>query len=112
MKLLSLMQLFYPHNFYMRKLFILVTFISVACFNSMKAQFTNVMIDNTFNPEEPSIAINPLNTNEIVAGSNLQNSYCSSDGGTTWITGFIISSLAEAGDPCLIADSSGKKIKH
>ena len=91
----------------MKKLFILLTFISFTNIHELSAQFTNVMIDNSFSPEEPSIAINPLYTNEIVAGSNLNNSYYSNDGGATWITGFLFSSLADAGDPCLIADSSG-----
>ena len=84
-------------------IFCLISFITTP---HLHAQFTNVMIDNSFNPEEPSIAINPLNPEQIVAGSNTQNSYYSGDGGATWITGFINSSFTEAGDPCLTADSS------
>jgi hypothetical protein len=71
------------------------------------AQFTNVMIDNNFGPEEPSITINPLNANEMVAGSNQDNAYRSNDGGATWFSDVISSSLGEAGDPCLTSDSLG-----
>ena len=36
-------------------------------------QYTNVMISNTNSPEEVSICINPKNTNEVVAGANINN---------------------------------------
>lgn len=91
----------------MRKIYLVFCLISFITIHHLHAQFTNVMIDNSFSPEEPSIAINPLNPEQIVAGSNTQNSYYSGDGGATWITGFINSSFTEAGDPCLTADSSG-----
>ena len=71
------------------------------------AQFTNVMIDNGGGPEEPSIVINPLNTNQVFAGSNIDNRYRSNDGGATWISGTLSSSFGTAGDPCLTADSVG-----
>ena len=73
----------------------------------MEAQWTNVMIYNSANPEEPSIAINPLNTLQMVAGANSDNAFYSSDGGVTWFTHFLSSTFGETGDPCLVADSLG-----
>jgi hypothetical protein len=70
-------------------------------------QFTNILIDDIFGPNEPSIAINPLNPNELVAGSNNQNVYRSSDGGLTWTNDFLISTEGVNGDPCLLCDSLG-----
>jgi hypothetical protein len=89
----------------MKKIFLLSVF--AYCISTASAQFTNVMIDNSFSPEEPSITINPLNVSKLVAGSNNNNNYYSDDGGATWISGFITSTLGETGDPCLISDSSG-----
>lgn len=48
------------------------------------AQFPNVLISTLNQPEEVSIAINPKNTSQIIAGSNLKNAYRSNDGGATW----------------------------
>jgi hypothetical protein len=50
-------------------------------------QFPNILIGDKYNPEEPSIIINPKNTNQIVAGANLDNYYYSQDGGLTWQDG-------------------------
>ncbi len=49
-----------------------------------QAQFKNVLISTAMEPEEVSIAINPKNTNEIIAGANLASYYYSQDGGLTW----------------------------
>ena len=59
----------------------------------INAQFTNVMIDNSTGPEEPSVSINPLDTKNIIAGSNADNYYYSTDGGATWITNILNSSF-------------------
>ncbi len=48
------------------------------------AQFKNILISKKNTPKEVSIAINPKNTNQIVAGANLNNQYYSVDGGYTW----------------------------
>ena len=87
--------------------YLLINLIFTLIVIPLHAQFTNVLIDNSSNPEEPSIVINPNNPLQIAAGSNLYNSYYSTDGGATWITGFLNSSLTVYGDPCLVADSSG-----
>ncbi|MBC7865072.1 MAG: T9SS type A sorting domain-containing protein [Bacteroidia bacterium] len=72
------------------------------------AQYTNVMVSNTNSPEEVSICINPKNTNQIVAGANLNNVYYSIDAGLTWN----INQLTEPftgvwGDPIIFTDTSG-----
>ena len=43
----------------MKKRYLLINLILTLIFNPLHAQFTNVLIDNSFNPEEPSIVINP-----------------------------------------------------
>lgn len=48
------------------------------------AQHTNVVIGTKNSPNEPSICINPKNTKQLVAGSNIANLYTSEDGGVTW----------------------------
>jgi len=44
----------------------------------------NIQISSIGNPTEPSIMMDPNNPNILVAGSNLNYYYTSSDGGTTW----------------------------
>jgi hypothetical protein len=58
-------------------------------FSFGQSQFKNVQIppvksSYAFNECEPSIAINPRNTNEIAAGSVLKGYHYSIDGGLTW----------------------------
>jgi Neuraminidase (sialidase) len=57
---------------------------------------------------EPSIAINPTNTNELAAGSILDNYHFSKDGGKTWTSRKIDSKYGVWGDPVLTFDRSGK----
>ena len=70
-------------------------------------QFPNIMIGNTNTPEEPSIIINPKNTNQVIAGANLETYYYSNDGGLSWQEGTISSSYGVWGDPCLVVDTTG-----
>lgn len=58
-------------------------------------------------PCEPSIQINPENPKQIVAGSVLDYVHYSHDGGTTWHTDKLTSSLGVWGDPCIVADQDG-----
>ncbi len=71
------------------------------------AQFSNVMISNQNNCNEPSIYMNPKNTNQLVAGANLSAFYYSNDGGYTWGNANMTSPLGVAGDPCLVIDTAG-----
>lgn len=72
-----------------------------------QAQYKNVMIGNKNLPNEPSIAINPKNTQQLVAGANTDNYYYSDDGGMTWTQKLLTSSFKVWGDPCIIFDTSG-----
>ncbi len=88
----------------MKKLFLLFSFLS---FNLANAQFTNVLISTTSNPEEVSIAINPKNTNEIVAGANISSMYRSNNAGATWsVAALTCAAYNVWGDPVLIWDTA------
>lgn len=70
-------------------------------------QFPNVLISTSNSPEEVSIAINPKNTNQIVAGANLDNMYYSSNAGATWTAGTLnCSAYGVWGDPILAWDTA------
>jgi len=58
-------------------------------------------------PSEPSIYINPLNTNNIVAGSIINFVHTSFNGGKSWKTTRLKSSIGVWGDPCVVADTKG-----
>ncbi|MEO6694489.1 MAG: T9SS type A sorting domain-containing protein [Ignavibacteria bacterium] len=71
------------------------------------AQYQNILITNTGSPNEPSICINPKNTNQLVAGSNLNFVYYSSNAGYNWSKSVLTSSYSVWGDPSIIADTAG-----
>ncbi len=73
----------------------------------LTAQYPNIVIGTENEPNEPSICINPKNTNEMVAGSNTENYYYSSDGGVSWTSGVLTSTYGVWGDPVIIADTAG-----
>ena len=58
-------------------------------------------------PSEPSIFINPKNTDNIVVGSIINFVHSSFDGGKTWITNRLKSTMGVWGDPSITADSKG-----
>lgn len=75
--------------------------------NFIFAQFPNVLISTLNQPEEVSIAINPKNTNQIVAGSNLKNAYRSNNAGATWTTQLLACNAYDVyGDPVMIWDTA------
>ena len=78
--------------------------------NISYSQYQNILIHyesgNNF-PEEPSIIIDPLNTNNLVAGANTKNYYYSTDGGYNWEKGVLSSIYGVMGDPCIIVDTVG-----
>ena len=94
----------------MRKIICLI--IISATTNILYSQpFQNVLIDNSYDqgfyPNEPSIVINPKNTNYLVGGSNLRNFYYSTNSGYNWTRGHLSSTYTVWGDPCVIVDTVG-----
>lgn len=91
-------------------IFLLVLFFSW----SANAQFENVQLplpkkaEYYYSQVEPSICINPKNTNEIIAGSVMNDYYYSADGGKTWKSKSIKSKWGVNGDPCMIIDTLGR----
>ncbi|HMT28443.1 MAG TPA: T9SS type A sorting domain-containing protein [Bacteroidia bacterium] len=75
--------------------------------NKLFAQHQNILISDQNFPNEPSIAVNPKNTNELVAGSNIDNYYYSTDGGFTWNENILTSSFGVWGDPVIACDTTG-----
>ena len=78
-------------------------------FSNLSAQHTNIRISSPeYNtPEEVTIAVNPANPLNLVAGANIRFYYYSEDGGYTWKEGFMSSTYNVAGDPCVIFDAPG-----
>ena len=62
---------------------------------------------NTLGPCEPSICIDPTNTNNIVAGSVINYTHISNDGGATWSTKELTSKYGVWGDPSIVSDKKG-----
>lgn len=61
----------------------------------------------SYSQSEPSIAINPKDTNQVVAGSILDEYYYSNDGGRNWKSQKLTSTYGVWGDPVLIFDTTG-----
>ena len=98
-----------PKNTDMRYLL----FALLACWGGWlpaQSAFPNILIDDDqrgYPPSEPSIAINPRNPKQIVAGAILNRVYHSQDGGLVWQRQTLTSSRGVFGDPCLVADAKG-----
>jgi len=73
------------------------------------SQYQNVMIANSGNTlSEPSISMNPKNTDQLVVGTVLNHYYISEDGGLNWTSGTLSSpEYGIWGDPCIIIDTAG-----
>lgn len=72
------------------------------------AQHPNILLGTLREPNEPSVYINPRNTDHIIVGANIYNYYLSSDGGYSWSDGRLFSpTLGVWGDPCVIVDTLG-----
>jgi len=74
---------------------------------ALHAQYPNILIGTSNNPNEPSIMINPKNPNQVVAGTNINNYYYSGDGGLTWQEGQLSSTYGVWGDPVIDVDTNG-----
>jgi len=64
-------------------------------------------IFSSYEPCEPSIAIDPTNPKRMVAGSILNNVYKSNDGGITWDHDVMKSRHGVYGDPTIVASPQG-----
>ncbi|MEZ4396910.1 MAG: FlgD immunoglobulin-like domain containing protein [Candidatus Krumholzibacteriia bacterium] len=73
------------------------------------AQYPNVRVSATWSadPEEVTIAVNPVDPENLVAGANIFRSYTSFDRGLSWAQGGITSTLGVWGDPCVHFDAFG-----
>jgi hypothetical protein len=92
----------------MKKITTLLFFFLVFSSGKSQSQFFNVLISPT-GCTEPSICIDPTNTNRIVAATNCAYSYYSADAGLSWDTcqNDTISRGQWAYDACIVADYSG-----
>lgn len=93
-----------------KKINIQVTRIFIFCFTiltieTVKSQHQNIMIGNKNEPEEPSIIIDPANTDYIIVGANISNFYVSHNSGLTWKQIPQHSPYGVWGDPCVMIDS-------
>jgi hypothetical protein len=84
-----------------------IALITVSFCNILMAQHTNIVIDNSGNADEPSICLDPRNTNRMVAGSNITNIYYSEDAGRTWTKKTQQSTFGVYGDPVIVCDTAG-----
>lgn len=94
----------------MKKIILTIILIIISGFyseNNIRAQYQNVMITNTGSPNEPAICINPKNTNQVVAGSNLNFYYYSTNSGLNWSKATLTSSYTVWGDPSITVDTAG-----
>lgn len=71
---------------------------------SLHAQ--NIMISDFDDPNEPSIVIDPLRPNVVMAAANLNYTYVSTDTGRTWARQPMFSPYGVWGDPVLVVDTS------
>ncbi len=89
----------------------LLSFVFIVWFTSdLFSQYQNIRIDGSqsYQPEEVTIAINPVDPNIIAAGANIDHFYVSSDAGNTWNESRLVSNLLGVwGDPVVLFDSSG-----
>ncbi len=91
------------HKMKFKLLFSIFGFYSLITFS----QYNVVIIDEDYDPNEPSIEINPYNTDEIVVGANLNSYYYSHDGGFTWNEETLTSTYGVWGDPAIACDKNG-----
>lgn len=75
--------------------------------NNAFAQHTNILVGTGNSPNEPSICINPKNTQELVAAANLDNVYYSHNGGASWTQTPVACPWGIWGDPVIGVDTTG-----
>lgn len=88
------------------KLFLIVNFLLVHIVYA-QSSFQNIQISNTGGPNEVTIVMNPKNTNKLVAGSNINQYYYSTNAGYNWVQGILTSTYGVNYDPCVVVDTAG-----
>jgi hypothetical protein len=86
---------------------ILIIIIGTLSTLAVSGQYQNVLIGNSYFPNEPSVMISPKDPDIIVAGANTDICYYSADGGLSWQENYLSSPFGVWGDPCIIADTAG-----
>ncbi len=74
--------------------------------STLFAQHTNIIIDAAGGADEPSICIDYKNTNRLVASSNIDNIYYSTDAGRSWTKRRQTSNFGVYGDPVIVCDTA------
>jgi hypothetical protein len=93
------------------KIIIIICFVSITL--ATTAQIRNVVLPIPkfatyfYSQVEPSIFIDPTDSEKIVAGSVMNDYYYSKDGGLTWRAKSIYSKYGVNGDPVLLVDKKG-----
>lgn len=77
---------------------------SILCYSNLHAQ--NILVSDTDNPNEPCVVIDPLRPNVLLAGSNLNYYYVSTDTGRTWTGQALTSPYGVWGDPVIVVDTA------
>lgn len=87
---------------------LLSIFAATILFSSVAlSQYQNILVTSTGSPNEPAICMDPKNPNIIVAGSNLNFYYYSTNGGYNWTKATLTSSYSVWGDPSITVDTNG-----
>ena len=89
------------------KIFLLFATFCLLTSQQSRAQYPNILITSTGSPNEPTICMNPKNPNQIVAGSNLNFYYYSTNGGYNWTRATLTSTYSVWGDPAIAVDTNG-----
>lgn len=84
-----------------------ITFLLLLFTSLLSAQHQNILIDAAGSADEPSIAIDPKNPTRLVAGSNIDNIYYSTDAGRSWTKKKQTSNFGVYGDPVIVCDTAG-----
>jgi len=83
-------------------------FIFLSSLVLSQTNYKNILISESNEPNEVTIAINPYDNNHLVVGSNLDGFYYSLNKGLSWqIRKLTSKDYGVWGDPCLIFDATG-----
>ncbi len=92
----------------LKRIYFLLVFVIICVTGQTQTRFPVVYIDSsTYFVDEPSICVNPKNTNQIIAGTVINNYYWSNNSGVTWNGGILYSTWGVWGDPAITVDTNG-----